>query len=278
VFSVASAVLPYVKTLFKGLIIVALQFYIGLKPLLKSLGLIGSTAKGSGDGTKTLANAMTKVGEVAGYVTNVFAKFLAHKSTLIAIGIAVGLIVLPFVLLQGILLVLTAVFVALLAVGAAAMDWLLNLGQAAWDAGTSLVDGLINGVTAAGSKLVDTVKNLAGDALKAFKSVFKIQSPSRVMMGVGENITLGLAQGIASGGKAVNDNMTAVVDPIAPPRTKTDGANASGPVSAPTTFDEGSIVVNIYGVENAEDLEVRMPEIMGNVIRQALNGRGQTAA
>jgi hypothetical protein len=163
-----------------------------------------------------------------------------------------------------------AAFVALLAIGASVVDWFLNLGSKAWEAGTALVDGLIQGITGAAGKLVQTVQNLAGDALKAFKSVFKIQSPSRVMMGVGENISLGLAEGIAAGSPAVNDNMVAAVEPVAPPQARAQSTGASGSVSV----SGNEFHFHFPNISNAEQLREEMPSIMADALEQAAMSKG----
>lgn len=269
-FSAAAAALPYVKTLFKGLIIIGLQFYIGLKPLLKALGLIGTTAKGSGDGTKTLAAAMTKVGEVVGFVTGIFAKFLAHKPVLVALGIAAGLVVLPFILMQAAITAVIGAFVGLLAIGASIGSWLLNLGAEAWNAGTALVDGLIKGISDAAGKLVATVQNLGKQAVTAFKDVFQIHSPSRVMAGLGTNLSLGLAQGIAAGAPAVNDNMTAVLEPIAPPRV----AGSSQGTTSTVTVSGNTFTFVLPNVTNAEEFRSEVTPILADLFEQAVMTKG----
>jgi hypothetical protein len=254
--------------------VIGLELYVAFRPFLKQLGLIGPESKDGSSGADKLGKALLKIGEIAGWVGSIFARFLSHKSVLIAIGVAAGLVVLPFLLMQAAITIAIGLFVALLAIGAEAVSWLLDLGSKAWEAGTALVDGLINGITGAAGKLLSTVKTLGKDALKEFKSIFKIQSPSRVMMGVGENISLGLAQGIAAGAPAVNDNMTAVVDPIAPPRVNTPATTATSSVS----LSGVTIQITITGVQNAADLEERMPEIMANALEQAVQSKGLSPA
>lgn len=62
--------------------------------------------------------------------------------------------------------------------------------------GRNVVEGFINGVNELYTKAVNTVENLGDSIAKGIKSVLKIQSPSKVMEGVGKNIAEGLAVGI----------------------------------------------------------------------------------
>ena len=273
-FNAIAAIAPYVTTFFKGLIIIGLRVYIALKPLLKQFGLIGSAAKENKSSAEALANTMGVLADAITWVVEQFVKLLSHKSVLVVLGITAAAVVLPFVLMQAILVAVVVGITAFVAAAAMAIDWLLNLGQSAWNAGSALVGGLIDGIKAAGAKLIAAVKNLAGDALKTFKNIFKIASPSKVMMSMGENLSLGLAEGIAAEAPAVNDNMAAVVSPPSlPPQAAGAGG---GTASSSVAFGEGSIVVHIHGVENAEELEEKLPEIMGNVMEQALLARGQS--
>lgn len=64
------------------------------------------------------------------------------------------------------------------------------------DAGRNIIDGLINGITGSAGKVFDTVKNIGSKAVSALKGVLKIFSPSQVFADIGNNIGLGLVQGM----------------------------------------------------------------------------------
>jgi TP901 family phage tail tape measure protein len=71
-----------------------------------------------------------------------------------------------------------------------------GFGRLLWDAGVSLIDGLINGA----KSMIGAVGHVIGDighgVVGAFKSALGIFSPSRVFYALGGNITTGLALGI----------------------------------------------------------------------------------
>lgn len=72
--------------------------------------------------------------------------------------------------------------------------------------GHNIIDGVIEGLKAAGGALFDTLKGLASEALSAAKKVLKIESPSKVFRDeVGEMIPEGMAQGITNKAYMVTD-------------------------------------------------------------------------
>ncbi|MEY9944883.1 phage tail tape measure protein [Kitasatospora sp. GAS1066B] len=74
-----------------------------------------------------------------------------------------------------------------------------HIGDEFLDIGTHIVDGIVHGVEGAGGKLLKSLKDLAGNALKSAKSFLGISSPSRVFSEqVGQWIPHGIAAGVAA--------------------------------------------------------------------------------
>jgi len=72
--------------------------------------------------------------------------------------------------------------------------------------GKSIIDGIVAGLSAAGSLLVDSLKKIGEMALKGFKKLFGIKSPSRVFADeVGKFIPAGIAVGITANSKSIDD-------------------------------------------------------------------------
>ncbi|MFC3338157.1 phage tail tape measure protein [Paracandidimonas soli] len=81
---------------------------------------------------------------------------------------------------------------------AAAMNYLgVELPGKFTEFGSMLVSGLIAGIRNMGSAVKDTVTGLGSDVMGWFKEKLGINSPSRVFVGFGENISEGAAQGIS---------------------------------------------------------------------------------
>ena len=112
-------------------------------------------------------------------------------------------------------------------------DWLGNAFSRLWnwisdgfkglvDVGANLVSGLWNGITSAAGAVWDGITSFGGAIVDGFCSFFGIHSPSRVMAGIGEYLTLGLAQGITDetdsvvqGVKDVSDTALATMTNLA---------------------------------------------------------------
>ena len=77
-------------------------------------------------------------------------------------------------------------------------------------AGAALVTGLWNGINDKFEWIKNKIKTWVGNVLKYFKDLLGIHSPSTVFEGYGENMALGLANGITSGMGYVKTALSAV--------------------------------------------------------------------
>ena len=80
------------------------------------------------------------------------------------------------------------------------VDGLLEALPALWDAGVQLLEGLVEGMLDFDIK--GALKKVGDGVINGFKKAFDIHSPSRVMMGIGELLDEGLAEGITDGARA----------------------------------------------------------------------------
>lgn len=62
--------------------------------------------------------------------------------------------------------------------------------------GANIIQGLVNGVTGAAGKLIDSVKGAVGDAIQGAKNLLGIKSPSRVFRKIGQYVMQGAALGV----------------------------------------------------------------------------------
>lgn len=69
-------------------------------------------------------------------------------------------------------------------------------GSRLFQVGKDLVQGLINGIKSSISGVTSAISDMASNAVAKAKSVLKIRSPSRVMMGVGSDFSQGFINGI----------------------------------------------------------------------------------
>lgn len=81
-----------------------------------------------------------------------------------------------------------------------------NAFSGVYDLGKNIIQGLINGIGSGAGAVIDKMKSIAKGAIDTVKSFLGIHSPSRVFDWIGQQISLGAAQGIDRKGKAVNQS------------------------------------------------------------------------
>lgn len=77
------------------------------------------------------------------------------------------------------------------------VKWFSNIWTSMKDIGGKIVDGLWSGIKGGWDWLTNSVNNLADGLVKGIKGFLGIHSPSKVFMGIGANISEGLALGIS---------------------------------------------------------------------------------
>jgi TP901 family phage tail tape measure protein len=76
------------------------------------------------------------------------------------------------------------------------------------DLGGDIMDGLKNGIVGSATGFVTAIKNAVKGGVDAVKKLLKIQSPSRVFMGIGENVVAGYIKGVEGMGNALDQTMS----------------------------------------------------------------------
>lgn len=124
----------------------------------------------------------TKTLEGVGQAFALIAKFLGA-----ATFVAISFFAVMFKSITNTVVVINSMFSAL-----------LELPGKMIDLGKAMIDGLLGGIDAGLSKLGDAAGKLAGTFIGTIKDKFQIRSPSRVMMGLGEQIGAGFSMGVES--------------------------------------------------------------------------------
>ena len=123
--------------------------------------------------------------------------------------------------------------------------------------GTSLIDGLVDGITSGASRVIDAMSNLGSSAIDAFKSTLGIASPSSVFAGFGMNVAQGAAMGIDEGAGQVADATERLVSIPTVALEDQQGATADEPLGAAigsgaqTSIVFGDIVLQGVGEETS---------------------------
>jgi TP901 family phage tail tape measure protein len=76
------------------------------------------------------------------------------------------------------------------------------------DLGGNIMDGLKNGIVGAATGFVTAIRDAVKGGVDAVKRLLKIQSPSRVFMGIGENVVAGYIKGVEGMNNALDQTMS----------------------------------------------------------------------
>jgi phage-related minor tail protein len=115
---------------------------------------------------------------------------------------------------------------------------LQSLPQAMYDIGKDAIQGLINGLKSLLGEVKDIASDIASSVTGKIKGVLGISSPSKVMMGIGRNITAGLELGIRADMPDIDRELRAMTAMPAMPR------------QAPATGTQGPVTITLAPVVN----------------------------
>lgn len=132
-------------------------------------------------------------------------------------------------------------------------DWISNGFKGLVDVGGNLISGLWQGITGAAGAVWDGICNFGSAVVDGFCDFFGIHSPSRVMAGIGEYLSLGLAQGITDETDSVVQGVQDVSNTAL--STMMDLAQRVGDIASDDFEYEPSIqpVVDMSDVQNGVD-------------------------
>ena len=131
--------------------------------------------------------------------------------------------------------------------------WISNGFKGLVDVGGNLISGLWQGITGAAGAVWNGICDFGSSIVNGFCDFFGIHSPSRVMAGIGEYLSLGLAQGITDETDSVVQGVQDVSDTAL--STMMDLAQRVGDIASDDFEYEPSIqpVVDMSDVQNGVD-------------------------
>lgn len=132
-------------------------------------------------------------------------------------------------------------------------DWISNGFKGLVDVGGNLISGLWQGITGAAGAVWNGICDFGSSIVDGFCYFFGIHSPSRVMAGIGEYLSLGLAQGITNETDSVVQGVQDVSNTAL--STMMDLAQRVGDIASDDFEYEPSIqpVVDMSDVQNGVD-------------------------
>ena len=159
------------------------------------------------------------------------------------------------------------------------VEWVKGLGPAMYQAGVDMIMGLWNGIKAMAHKPVEAVAEMADNIKGKFKNLLGIQSPSKVFMEFGRNISHGASNGVHSGLDKVKQATETLAGTAArPAKQNIYGGSSGGGVSV-----NYAPIINFGGGSSASDkndfmamLRQHSTEIM-RMVREANERQLRTA-
>lgn len=153
------------------------------------------------------------------------------------------------------------------------LNTLRQLPEQARSMGHNLIAGLWNGISNMVDWVVDKVSGFANSIVSTVKKAFGIASPSKVFAEIGGFLAEGLDEGFTDGMEDVKDDMLSASDGLTASMTAevmAYGANASTLSGNETTYNGGSVTINVYGAEgqNVNDLAEIIAVKIGDMTRR----------
>jgi hypothetical protein len=139
---------------------------------------------------------------------------------------------------------------------------LSELGGAAREAATSLIDGLVNGIKNGAGRVIAAVKGLGGDAVSALNNALGNHSPSRYAIEAASNVTHTFADTIDKGSGAVQGSMADMIEPPDLPPSGGKRAGDGGGAKSGHTF---SIVINA-GDGSAQSIAAAVEQTLNRIL------------
>ncbi len=288
-FGLADKAIPYVQTALDGFVNIALKTYIGFRPLLTQLGIVGPKFEEGIPIMTKFENVLMGIGDTAGKLasdlTTIIMKVIAlndwmKKMTGGAIVTQKGKVTTP----DGKEKTVTKTSIegghGITSVVKAAASPLAATSVAGVNVGNNIAKGIAKGIVDNAPSVAKAVKDVVESSIGLFKEGYQIKSPSKVTEGMGKNLSLGLAHGIRKESKAVNDNLSNVVNlrSIGSPGPSQAGGvqGGGGPISVLVQIEK----IEITGGSTEEVramLEAEMEELMANAMEKAAAQRGLRA-
>ncbi len=244
---VVTAVEPYIKQFFKGLIIAALFFEIQLikvyRAIKKAFG--AETFAGLGDADAVLYATIGIFGLLAAVMVA-------------GITITVGALVLLWKTINLIADAIAAVIIWVIKAIKTFTDWQAHTSAVIAgfaNLGGAMIDGIVQGIKAGAGRVLDAIKGLGTSAMGALKGVLGIASPSKEFAKLGVFTAEGFAVGTEKGQGRVEGavgNMVSI--PAAAPSQAAQGGASGGGSTNTQSISIGDVHVNAPQAKDAGDI------------------------
>lgn len=262
----AEAIFIGIERFLLGMEIGAMKVAIGVKRIAKELGFDTSTLR-------TIVD-LSDLGAVAMYALAAVFGVLA-----VAVGSLAAMVAYPFISIYNGIQVAIGAFNGLVAVATSVAESVSGAldGIVAWfegvdlmQLGSDMIDGLINGIKAKASAVIEALGGVVSAAIDEAKGMLKIGSPSKVMAEIGGWTAEGFTVGVDDGAADAQASMEALVTPPDPAVAGMGGGKGGGLDFTGATFV-------FHGVADAEQATVRFEEMLVGLLEGQLLQSGSAA-
>jgi TP901 family phage tail tape measure protein len=127
-----------------------------------------------------------------------------------------------------------------------AMKILESIVKGAYTIGKNLIDGLIEGVTGAAKRLYKKVADIAASVTKKFKSIWDINSPSRVMEWQGEMLGAGVEKGMLGSLRGIIGATKEMASAAVPSLGREHALSTPAPVASKSVIQPAPVLIDGY--------------------------------
>lgn len=273
----ATKAFPLIEGFFLGMALGAMKIYIAVQPVIKAVGeFLGFNDPTTEETFKKVAKAGEVVAYIVGAIVAVFAVLAA---------IIVAKLVIAFALVAAKVALLVAIFATaykatqvIIEVFGNVWDYLKGLDFA--EIGRNIIQGLANGIKAAGSMVLNAISGVVSGAINTAKKLLGIASPSKVMFEFGGFTGEGFADGLEAEKANVNAAFDDVLLPSLPDIEAPTLAVAMPPAIDPPAInppDVPAIDVPVRAAE-LESAAVSMPVVASQIARRDETPTGETSS
>jgi phage-related protein len=165
------------------------------------------------------------------------------------VSVAMFIAFLPLMLVAAVVLAAIAAFGLFVYAMVQVRAYLVSLGSSASEAASSIISGLIGGITSGAGALYSAMTGLASGAMTAFKTAIGYGSPAKAFIAYGQiGIAGGVEKGVDQGAASVN---SAIDGMVSIPGSQTGASKVSGGGAKVT------VQLNYQGKDRAEETATR---------------------
>lgn len=273
-FDAAAYIGPFVRNVFRGMVVGALLVAIGVltarNALLKLIPpeIIAAAKSLTGQINWLWVGVGVGIAAVAILVIALVAltvAFVAVAAMIFLVNIPLMIVIGLFVLLAAIILAPIVAFVLLIAYFDTVKAALMDLASSGMTAASGLISGLVGGIMSGAGAVYDAIKSMASGAVSTLMNSLQMHSPSKLFAKLGGYVPEGFAEGVEDGGDVVQGATANMASGAVGGASGGKGGGGRTSISMPLTVVVGSVAEK----KAVEDFYSKLCENLENGLNMA---------